>query len=77
VCVPLVDSSHDGGGAPERQLGGEDDGDEEQVGLLELGEGRRVRLAQRVELVARHAADLEDEGVASETLHLNPAQENL
>src|SRR4029434_1125994 len=58
VCVPLVDAPHDAGGGPEGQLGGQHHLQQEQVGLLQLGVGRRVRLAQSVQLVTGHTPAL-------------------
>ena len=67
MCVPLVDSSHDRRGAPERQLGGEDDSEQEHVGFDDLRERRAVGLAQSVQLVTCHAPDLTETRVRTHT----------
>lgn len=68
ASAPLVDSSHDGCGAPQRQLGSENDRKEEQVGFLDFREGRRVGLAQRVQLITSHSADLREKHTIEDDL---------
>lgn len=55
---PLVDAPHNTSGRPQRELGGQHDLQQEQVGLLQLWVSRCITLTQSIQLVTGHPSDL-------------------